>query len=98
MVAEALRRWIPRLAINAAYRAVFTSPDGEKVLRDLMKRGGLLETSMVEGDPHLTAFKEGKRAVILDVLAELRWSEKEIAGLARERQEELPLGMEEEAA
>jgi hypothetical protein len=85
-----LRSWIPRLAINAAYRAVFTSPEGERVLRDLMMRGGVLETSVVEGDAGLTHFKEGRRSLVLDIIAELRFTEGDILRLARERSSEGP--------
>lgn len=85
-----LQGWLPRLAINAAYKAVFDSPDGVRVMRDLMIRGGLLETSAVEGDPHMTHFNEGRRSLVLDILKELRWSETDIAELARERDQPPP--------
>lgn len=94
---DAIRRLRPRLAVNAAYRAVFESPEGDKVLRDLMQRGGLLETSVVEGDAGLTHFKEGRRSLVLDIMSELRWTEADILKLARQR-EPGPPEFEEEAA
>src|SRR5262245_54069559 len=95
---ETIRRFMPRLAVNAAYRAVFDSPEGEKVLKDLMIRGGLLETSTIPGDPHMTHFRDGRRSLVLDILAELQWSESQIARLAREQSPGNLPQPEEEAA
>jgi len=94
-VTDLIRKFLPRLAINASYRAVFDSPEGERVLHDLMQRAGILETSVIEGDAGMTHFKEGRRSVVLDILAELQWSESDIARAARERSEVLHIGQDE---
>lgn len=80
-----LRHFRRALRIKAAYRETFESPAGTLVLRDLLRRAGALETSMEPGDPGMTAFREGRRSLALDVLQQLRWSEGELAQLARER-------------
>lgn len=80
-----LRRFRRQLRVKAAYRDLFDSDAGRLVLHDLARRGGLHETSFEPGDPHHTAFREGRRSMVLEVLQMLRWTEGEIAQLARER-------------
>lgn len=80
-----LRRFKRQLAVKAAYRDVFDTPEGQMVFRDLARRSGLHETSFEPGDPQHTAFKEGRRSLFLEILQQLRWTEGEIAQLARER-------------
>lgn len=50
------------------YQRVFNSEDGKIVLRDLMKVCHLADLSMLDGDTHETAFREGERSVILRIL------------------------------
>jgi hypothetical protein len=52
----------------AAYKDVFTSPNGKLVLEDLRLNNGDRQ-SYVKGDPYHTAFNEGRRAIYLDILA-----------------------------
>jgi|GEM_PF-2729233 hypothetical protein len=84
----ALRRLFPqynrRIELANAYQTVFDSPEGSRVLRDLLTAGGLLSTSVVEGDAQLTAYNEGKRALALHILHRLRWSEGELMQLGQE--------------
>lgn len=77
--------WKRERATVGAYKAVFTSAQGDIVLRDLMIQCGLLSVSHVSGDSHDTAFNEGKRAVVLFILERLRWSEPELMKLAAEQ-------------
>lgn len=51
-----------------AYQRVFASPDGQIVMRHLMKKFNVASPSFVNGDTHATAFKEGQRHVVLSVL------------------------------
>ncbi len=53
---------------RANYRAVFQTPDGKKVLKDLMQFSNFFRGSYVKGDPSTTAFNEGMRQVILRIL------------------------------
>ena len=48
-----------------AYKQVFESDDGKKVLEDLEKRCGFHTTTHIKGDSHESAFLEGTRSVIL---------------------------------
>ena len=69
------------------YRHVFTSPEGERVLLDLMRRGGVLSVAHVEADSHSTAYNDGKRALGFEILRLLRWSEAQLLELAKEQQD-----------
>ena len=53
--------------IQAAYRQVFKSEDGETVLGDLQKRFHVNSPTFVAGDPHESAFLEGQRSVVLTI-------------------------------
>lgn len=71
---------MPRL-----YRDVFSTDQGLLVLRDLARFCGVLETSVMAGDPHMTAFNEGKRAAFLHIIERLRWNERDILKMAESR-------------
>jgi hypothetical protein len=45
------------------------------VLRDLMRRHFVLRSTQIAGDSHETAFNEGRRAVVLDLLHALNANE-----------------------
>ena len=51
--------------LNIAYKQVFNSDNGKKVLEDLEKRCSYHNTTHVKGDSHEGAFLEGTRSVIL---------------------------------
>ena len=48
-----------------AYKQVFESDHGKKVLEDLEKRCSYHSTTHIKGDSHESAFLEGTRSVIL---------------------------------
>ena len=48
-----------------AYKQVFNSDNGKKVLDDLERRCSYHATTHVKGDSHESAFLEGTRSVIL---------------------------------
>lgn len=54
-----------------AYKMLFDSPEGQKVLYDLMKSCHVL-TTVHSSDPYETAYKEGERSVVLRILRTLR--------------------------
>ncbi len=72
-----------RVAISKAYKTVFESPDGRLVLTDLMRVAGILEATSEHG-----AFENGKRAMVLTIMAELRFDENRLLELAQERMDE----------
>lgn len=58
-------------ALVQAYRAVFSTPAGKDVLADILTRGGMVASSFAAGDPHMTAFNEGKRRLALEIIERL---------------------------
>ena len=48
-----------------AYKQVFNSDNGKKVLEDLERRCSYHTTTHIKGDRHESAFLEGTRSVIL---------------------------------
>lgn len=53
--------------MHRSYKSVFQTPDGEKVLRHILKVGNVTSSSFVAGDSHLTAFREGQRHLALSI-------------------------------
>jgi|TARA_R100001082_G_scaffold31901_1_gene16381 acyl-CoA-binding protein len=51
--------------LNIAYKQVFESDNGKKVLEDLEKRCSYHTTTHIKGDSHESAFLEGTRSVVL---------------------------------
>jgi hypothetical protein len=51
------------------YRNVFSTPDGQKVLKDLLAFCNMLNMTYVPGDPTTTAFNEGMRRVGLRIVS-----------------------------
>lgn len=64
------------LDMIAAYRQVFSTPQGEKVLSDLIKRH-VLRANFSENS-NIMAFKEGERSVVLNILAALQIDENQL--------------------
>jgi hypothetical protein len=57
--------------LQVAYHLVFEGEHGEKVLRDLMAKGHVLEPTHVPGQPDETSFREGERRLALYILTRL---------------------------
>ena len=55
----------------ALYQEVFTPEPGKRVLADLIEQNFIFNTTQ-GADPYETAFREGRRAVVLAILARLR--------------------------
>ena len=66
---------------------MFNTPEGQEVLRDLLKAGGVLKVSHSLDGAETTAFNDGKRALALHVLNRLRWTEGELIALSQQRTE-----------
>jgi len=58
--------------LRQLYRKVFDSPEGAEVLSHLRAICFGDSRTFVPGDPCATAFNEGRRSVLLDVLARLK--------------------------
>ena len=52
----------------ADYRTIFEGPQGERVLTDLCHRHGIFDPCHVPGDPYSTAYNDGRRSVVVDLL------------------------------
>ena len=77
-----LRPWAERgraQALAGAYRGAFAGR--RLVLADLARLCNAAEVSFRPGDPHMTAFNEGKRAVWLHIAAMLALTERDLADL-----------------
>lgn len=59
------------------YQAVFFSEVGKRVLRHMMKKYGVLRTTVHESS-HLMYFQEGQRAVVLEIIKNLKMDTKQL--------------------
>ncbi len=50
------------------YKELFGTDIGQKVLMDLMKNHGVLQSLHCPGDPYSTAFNDGARSVVLRIM------------------------------
>lgn len=64
------------------YKMCFKTPQGERVLKDLLHFCKYRDTSFVAGDPNATAFNEGMRRVALRLIKFLNLSEDEITKIS----------------
>jgi len=71
-MADIVNKFLPFYGIRSSYKAIFESPDGQKVLKHLMHVGHMDATTYVPGDPNETAHREGARRFILSILNQLR--------------------------
>tara|TARA_X000001382_G_scaffold32315_2_gene21176 strand:+ start:1913 stop:2164 length:252 start_codon:yes stop_codon:yes gene_type:complete len=62
--------------LTGHYRRIFTSDDGQVVLEHLKLCHNFYRTSQVKGDPHESAFQEGQRYVVLNILTMLEDKQK----------------------
>jgi hypothetical protein len=59
---------------RAAYRELFSTPDGLSVLRDLQKVCGVWKLEF-NPDPRMAAWEEGRRSVFLQILKTIHTDE-----------------------
>jgi len=83
-----LERYIVRAK---TYKAVFSSPEGQKVLEFLAEEAGQFRTSYVPGDPQGTAFNEGKRHMFNHILGIIQQDEKLLRQAVQSEQERLQM-------
>jgi len=69
------------LELHNSYKAVFSTPDGERVLEHLCKVGFISDTTYVAGDPVESAHREGKRRFVLSILRFLERDPRDIVKL-----------------
>jgi hypothetical protein len=64
---DMLSKVVDKIAIHASYTRVFSTPDGERILRHILKEAGAYKSTFVAGDPHMTSFNEGRRNMALSI-------------------------------
>lgn len=80
-VGRSLAAFKMRVQRGRIYREVYDSPQGRRMIHDLLRKCGVLESAPAED----SRFFEGRRSVALEILNELRWSEGEMIALAEEQ-------------
>lgn len=55
--------------IHQTYKLIFSTPNGQMILKDLEKLFFFHKSTHVPGDPNTSAYKEGQRSVILAIHA-----------------------------
>jgi hypothetical protein len=85
-VREMGRAFLRQAQVAQAYRRVFETADGGLVLRDILGKCHILETTAVAGDSHMSAHNEGRRAAALDILETLRWTPAHVVALTQEQE------------
>ncbi len=74
--------------LRGAYRTVFNSPQGEKVLADLADHGCMMRSTFIAGDPNATSFSEGARGVVLRIFDMIDKDESYLRELEQRRKKE----------
>jgi len=67
--------------VHESYSSVFNSAEGQVVLNHLMKKFNITSSSFTQGDPSLTAFREGQRHVVLSILKFISKNPDEVANM-----------------
>jgi len=66
------------------FKELFGSPLGKKVLWKMCKDVGFLESNHCPGDPYSSAFNEGRRTVVVDILRKTNMNLDKINNLVEE--------------
>jgi hypothetical protein len=56
------------LTVHEAYQTVFSSPQGQRVLRHILQNNFVMSPAHVAGDPHTSAMREGQRICAMQIL------------------------------
>lgn len=72
-----------KVSLIQDYIKVFSTPEGENVIKDLMEQGYLL-TPTYAGDDVKSALNEGKRELVLYILHHLSYDVQSLLGLIDE--------------
>ena len=83
-VPKAVKR---QVGIGKALQRVFDSPDGKMALVYLMQKGGLLHAAHEEV-PGLNDYNNGRRSVVLELMADLRYDYNRLLELSQARLDE----------
>lgn len=78
-----LRAGFRRAAVARAWQRVFGGDDGKIVLRDLLRRAGVLRTGF-DLRPGMTEWNEGRRSLALEILRILNLDERDFARMTED--------------
>ena len=74
MEAKQLEKYLQQL--QTAYKVIFNSDEGVRVMADLEKRCHFMTTTNIKGDSHESAYMEGQRSVLLFIKQMLQTKDK----------------------
>lgn len=74
------------LDLLTACQRVFETEDGQALLYDMMKSNGMFTTTFNE-NPYTSAFLEGRRSMVADLLANLNKDISEIHKMIKQQEE-----------
>lgn len=61
--------WVSgRRRIKDSYKSIFDTPDGQRVLRHIVRAGYVNRSTFVRGDIHETMLREGQRRMALSII------------------------------
>lgn len=66
------------------YEAVFNTPDGQWVLRDILRTGMVGMDIMIPGDPYRTHYLLGQQRLAIGIVSKLKMSNERILKLTME--------------
>lgn len=69
-----------------AYKSVFDTPSGEKVLKNLIKSAGMLNVNPIKRETDFM-FWEGKKAMVLEILRILKMKDDDVIGVIKNSEE-----------
>lgn len=78
MASELVQRMAEVLSVRSAYREVFKTPSGEKVLRHLCRSAKVNTSAFVAGSPDQTAYLNGQRDIVISILRYVHGNDDEI--------------------
>lgn len=64
--------------LRDSYKLMFDTEAGRIVLNDMIKRYFMLRPTYIQGDAMTSAFNEGRRSVMLEILAMLNYDEDKV--------------------
>lgn len=67
-----------KIDVGASYKAVFETPDGQRVLQHLMRVGFVTSSTFVVNDPQQTALNEGSRRIVLSIIKKIGTDDSEL--------------------
>tara|TARA_R110000765_G_scaffold326275_1_gene417626 strand:- start:1239 stop:1508 length:270 start_codon:yes stop_codon:yes gene_type:complete len=68
---------------KSLYDRLFESEDGQRLLEDLARRNHVFDVVTVE-NPQISAFRDGRRSVVVDIINYLGLNTSDLERLARE--------------